>query len=69
MPPVCVKGVEGVPPVEVKRLRMVVVGVSFDIVVHYIPGHVYGIQALAPGLKCRRPEVHHDRLGLSSKFN
>ena len=69
MPSVSVESFEGIPPVEVERLSMVVVRVCFDIVVHYIPGHVLGIQALAPGLKCRRPEVHHDRLGLSSKFN
>ena len=43
VPPVSVKGVEAIPPVEVERLRRVVVRVRLHIVVHNIPGHILGI--------------------------
>ena len=43
VPPVSVKGVEAIPPVEVERFRRVVVRVRLHIVVHNIPGHILGI--------------------------
>ena len=62
VPPAGIEGVEVVPPVEVERLGLIVVGVCLNVVIHDIPGHILGVKALTPRLKRWRPEVHHDRL-------
>lgn len=62
VPPVGVEGVEVVPPVEIERLSLMVVGVCLHIVIHDVPGHILGVKTLAPRLKRWRPEVHHHRL-------
>ena len=69
VPPVCVEGDEVVPPVEVEAMRLRVVGVGFDVVVKKVPGHVSGVETLAPGLESGSPEVHHDRLRLVSELD
>ena len=69
MPPASIEGFEVISPVEVERLCMLVVRVGLDVIVHDIPWHVFGIQALSPGLKCGCPEVHHDGLGLGSQLD
>mmetsp|Transcript_6506 Transcript_6506/g.7776 ORF Transcript_6506/g.7776 Transcript_6506/m.7776 type:complete len:665 (-) Transcript_6506:391-2385(-) len=69
VPAVGVEGVERIAPVEVESLGVRVVGVSLDVVVLDLPRHVLGVEALAPGLKSRGPEVHHNALGLISKLD
>jgi hypothetical protein len=69
VPSVCVEGSEVVPPVEVEAIGLGVVGVGFDVVVKKVPGHVFSVQTLAPGVESRSPEVHHDRLCLVGKLD
>ena len=65
VPPVRVESVEVVPPVEVESISLAVVGEGLDVVVKDVPGHFGGIEALAPRLEGRRPEVHPQRRLLS----
>lgn len=59
-----IKSGKVVPPVEVKARCLRVPSIGLYIVVLDVPGHIDGIEALAPRLESWRPEIHHD--GLSS---
>ena len=64
VPPARVKILEVIAPVEIKALSLVVECVCLNVIVEDVPGHIRGVEALAPGIECRRPEVHHHRLAL-----
>ena len=62
VPPFGVEFVEIVAPVQVELVRLLVVGVHLDVVVKDVPGHVLGVEAVAPGVERRCPEVHPEGL-------
>jgi hypothetical protein len=69
VPSVHIESVEIVPPVEVESLGVVVVGERLHVVVHHVPWHIGCVEAFAPGVKSRGPEIHHDGLALVQVFN
>ena len=62
MPPVGVKCIEIVFPVEIEATSLMVIFIGLDIVIKQVPWHVFSIKTFAPRLKHRGPEVHHNRL-------
>jgi len=69
VPSASIEGVEGVSPVEIESLCLVVVSIGLDIVIHGIPWHVLGIKSLSPRFESWSPEVHHDRLRLGCELH
>ena len=64
MPSAAVKGVEIVPPMQLKLVLVLVVDEHLDVIVQHIPRHVHWHKPFAPRLKSGRPEVHPYRLSL-----
>ena len=48
VPATAIKGVEIVPPVQLKLIPMLIVDENLNIVVEHIPGHVHGHEVCAP---------------------
>jgi len=64
VPTTCIEGVKIIAPVESEFVRISVIVVHLNVVVENIPRHVSCIEIVPPGIKCGRPEVHSEGLGL-----
>lgn len=69
VPPVGIKGVEVISPVEIEAHSLCIVSIGLNIVILDIPWHVLGIESLAPGFESGSPEVHHDGLWLGCQLH
>ena len=67
LPPVLIKHVEVIPPVEVKAVSEWVVIVDLDPVDEEIPRHVNRLQTISPSVEFRGPEVHFEVLSFVHK--
>jgi len=68
MPSTAIEGLEVVSPLEFELIAVLIKSEYFDIVVHYKPGHAGWIEAFAPRVESRCPEVHSQRLRLRDVF-
>lgn len=62
MPAFFVEFLEIVSPVEIEFVGGLIPGEDLNVVVEEIPGHVAGIQVVAPRVESGRPEVHSQGL-------
>ena len=64
MPSTRIESVEIVAPMELELMRLWIVVVHLDVVIENVPGHIGRVEAMAPTIERRRPEVHSKRLRL-----
>ena len=64
MPATAIKGIEVVPPVQIKLIEQWIEHVGLNIVILAVPRHIHWIETCVPWGERRSPEVHSERLGL-----
>ena len=69
VPSSTIKGVEVVTPLKIEFIVLFIIAVHLNIVVENVPGHVARIEAIAPRMESRCPEVHSERLGFVSEVD